>query len=54
MLQKPPKEGFENVFNFSFNENGKIKQFSIKQLAANLKKMVSHVYTIQVTVSIGD
>lgn len=38
MLQKPPKEGFENVFNFSFNENGKIKQFSIKQLAGNLKK----------------
>lgn len=38
LLQKPPKEGFENVFNFSFKENGKIKQCSIEQLAANLKK----------------
>lgn len=39
LLQKPPKEGFENVFNFSFKENGKIKQCSIEQLAANLKKI---------------
>lgn len=38
LLQKPPKEGFENVFNFSFKENGKIKQCSI-ELAANLKKI---------------
>lgn len=51
LLQKPPKEGFENVFNFSFKENGKIKQCSIEQLAANLKKLVSHAYTIQVTES---
>uniref|UniRef100_A0A8W8L2R4 Uncharacterized protein n=1 Tax=Magallana gigas TaxID=29159 RepID=A0A8W8L2R4_MAGGI len=35
----------------AMKENGKIKQCSIEQLAANLKKLVSHAYTIQVTES---
>lgn len=40
LLQKPPKEGFENVFNFSFKENGKIKQCNIEQLAAKRNWLV--------------
>jgi hypothetical protein len=48
LKQKPPKEGFEKLYNFSFKENGKIKQLSVEQLVLNLKKIIHHAFTMPI------
>jgi hypothetical protein len=49
LKQKPPKEGFENVLNFSFKENGqKMKHYSLEQLVLNLKITAHHAFTMPI------